>query len=187
MMRSRLTALIRACHHPRGQLQAVAYAFLLLYILSWFLPASDVAADPAVKSFGTKTVVIRKQMDASRGTPAGNVRAVFTVEVAADDALREKGLSGRDSLLPDSAMLFVLEPGRPVAFWMKDMKFPIDIIVFDKDRKVISVMKNLQPCIQCTIYNVSIRAAYALEINAGLTEKIGISIGDRFSLEERKR
>ncbi len=184
MMRSCVSALIRACRYPLGHLHAAAFAFALLYVLSWFLPASDAAAGPAAKGPGTKTVVIRKQMDALRDTPAGNVLAAFAVEVVADNASREKGLSGRDSLPPGSAMLFVLEPGMPVAFWMKDMKFPIDIIVFDRDRKVISLMKNLQPCIQCPMYGVSIRAAYALEINAGLTEKIGISIGDRFSLEE---
>ena len=184
LMRSGVNAPYRICRNPLGHLHATAYALVLLYTVSWFLPASVAAAGPAAKSPAAKTVVIRKQMDTSRDTSPGNVLAVFTVEVVADKASREKGLSGRDSLPPDSAMLFMLEPGRRVAFWMKDMKFPIDIIVFDRSRRVIEIMKNLQPCIQCPIYRVSPSAAYALEINAGLAEKIGISIGDSLSLKD---
>jgi hypothetical protein len=153
---------------------------VLVYTVSWFLWASVAAAGPAAKSPAAKTVVIRKQMDTSRDTSPGNVLAVFTVEVVADKASREKGLSGRDSLPPDSAMLFMLEPGRRVAFWMKDMKFPIDIIVFERSRRVIGIMKNLPPCIQCPIYSVSPHAAYALERNAGLADKYGITVGDTF-------
>ena len=183
-MRTGVNALYHICRYPLGPLHSAACVLVLAYAILWFLPASVAAADPAAKSPVTKTVVIRKQMGTPRGTSAGNVLAVFTVEVVADKASREKGLSGRDSLLPDSAMLFMIEPGRRVAFWMKDMKFPIDIIVFDRSRRVIEIMKNLQPCIQCPIYRVSPSAAYALEINAGLAEKIGISIGDSLSLKD---
>jgi len=132
-----------------------------------------------------KTVVILKQLGSAHDIFQKNALATFTVEVASDKASREKGLSGRDSLPADSGMLFALEPGRPVAFWMKDMKFPIDIIVFDKGRRVIGIMRDLQPCsMQCPIYGVSVNASYALEINAGLAEKIGISIGDSLVFKE---
>jgi hypothetical protein len=180
LMRSCVNAPYRICRYPLGHLHAAAYALVLVYTVSWFLWASVAAAGPAAKSPVAKTVVIRKQIDPSHGMSAGNILAVFTVEVVADKASREKGLSGRDSLPPDSAMLFMLEPGRPVAFWMKDMKFPIDIIVFERSRRVIGIMKNLPPCIQCPIYSVSPHAAYALEINAGLADKYGITVGDTF-------
>jgi len=50
------------------------------------------------------------------------------VEVASTAKTREKGLSGREQLGSGQGMLFVfLRPDR-YTFWMKDMKFPIDIL-----------------------------------------------------------
>ena len=184
MMRFVINALFRACRFPFSRRCAAVYAYALLYILSWFLPASAVEDVPTAKSPVTKTMLIGKQMGHSLSTPAGNVLAAFTVEVVSSIASREKGLSGRDRLPLDSGMLFVLDDEYAPSIWMKGMRFPIDIIFFDKDRKVIEVMKNLQPCTDCRIYEGPPNSAYVLEINAGQTEKNGISAGNHFSLEE---
>ena len=154
----------------------VALLTLCLY-LCLISSVTAAFAGPAEK----KTVVILKQLGSAHDIFQKNALATFTVEVASDKASQEKGLSGRHSLPADSGMLFTLEPGRPVAFWMKDMKFPIDIIVLDRGRRIIGIMRDLQPCsTQCPTYNVSVNAAYALEINAGLADKYGITVGDTF-------
>lgn len=128
----------------------------------------------------TKTVVILKQRGSAHDIFTKDVRAAFTTEVVTEKQDQQKGLSGRDSLPDDAGMLFVLGVDNSRFFWMKDMKFPIDIIVFDRGMKVIEILRDLQPCTQCVIYSVSESAAYALEINAGVTKKFGIEIGDTF-------
>jgi len=184
LMRSCVNAPLRLCRSPHRHLLADACAFALVYALLGFLPSSTAADGPAAKNPVTKAAVIRKQVNASQDMPAGSVLASFSVEVVAENADRQKGLSERDYLPPDSGMLFVLDQVYAPAFSMKDMRFPIDIIFFDRHGKALKIMKLLQPCTQCRIYEGPRDSAYALEINAGLAEKIGISIGDSLSLEE---
>lgn len=50
------------------------------------------------------------------------------VEVADTDETRRQGLSGRDALTADSGMLFLFARPDRFGFWMKEMKFSIDII-----------------------------------------------------------
>lgn len=132
----------------------------------------------------TKTVVILKQTGSAHDIFTKAARASFTAEVVSEKADSQKGLSGRDSLPADAGMLFVLGPEGSHFFWMKDMRFPIDIIVFDSDMKTIEILRGLQPCTQCPVYSVSERAAYALEINAGLAQKLGIAPGDHLVIKK---
>src|SRR3989344_8724609 len=52
----------------------------------------------------------------------------YTLEMANTDAVRAKGLSGRDELCLRCGMLFVFEQPGQYAFWMKDMRLPLDIV-----------------------------------------------------------
>ena len=56
------------------------------------------------------------------------------------------GLSIYDSMPADSAMIFVTPNNRSsVSLWMKNMKFPIDIIWLDATHKVVHLEKNISP------------------------------------------
>jgi Uncharacterized ACR, COG1430 len=57
----------------------------------------------------------------------------MTADLALTSEQREKGLSVKDKLKENEAMLFVFEESAKHSFWMKDMKFPIDIIWFVLD------------------------------------------------------
>ena len=48
--------------------------------------------------------------------------------LAKSDSEKTKGLSGRKDLPKDQGMLFIFDHKDKYGFWMKDMKFPIDII-----------------------------------------------------------
>src|SRR4051812_42406436 len=58
--------------------------------------------------------------------------ALGTGSVAADiadtETLREKGLSGRQSLSDTQGMLFIFQEEGIHSFWMKDMLIPLDMI-----------------------------------------------------------
>jgi len=102
------------------------------------------------------------------------------VELAADAATRQKGLSGRPSLDPDSGLLFIFDQPAIYTFWMPDMNFPIDIIWIN-DNKVVDISKNVSNNFDPqnpAFYKPAIPAQYVLEVNAGFSEKENIKVGD---------
>ena len=107
----------------------------------------------------------------------------MTVDTAKTPADQQRGLSGRDSLLPNHGMLFVFERESTWGFWMKDMKFSLDIIWFNSNRQAVFIEQSLQPCSpqSCPIYIPTINAMYVLEVNAGFVQSHQISLGDTFN------
>ena len=99
----------------------------------------------------------------------------FQVEIAESGGEKRRGLSFRESLPEGSGMLFVYDKEDYYSFWMKDMNFPIDIIWINKEKEVVHIERNLQPCgtDSCKGYKPSQKAMYVLEINPGLDIKIG--------------
>jgi len=70
-----------------------------------------------------------------------------TIDVAIvdDEISRREGLSVKDSLEENEGMLFVFEEKNiKPSFWMKDMKFAIDIIWIDNE-KIVQINENVQP------------------------------------------
>lgn len=102
-------------------------------------------------------------------------------EVANSDLEREKGLMEHESLGQDRGMFFVFDSEIPQSFWMKNTKIPLDIIFISQDKRVVDIKENFQPCKSdiCEIYTSRAPAKYALEINATLSGKRGVSIGDQ--------
>lgn len=107
----------------------------------------------------------------------------FNVKVVKTLKDRQVGLSATNNLPENQGMLFVFEKKDIYPFWMRNMKFPIDIIFID-DNKVVEVIKDAQPpkpgtpISELTIYRPQSKANYVLEINAGLSERYAIKKGD---------
>ncbi len=113
-------------------------------------------------------------------------RGALQVEVADTHASRELGLSGREKMGDDEGLLFVFdEPGR-YGFWMKDMKFPLDIIWINQNGVVVDIERKVIPesyLKKKTFINKS-EAIYVLEINAGLSEKFGLYLGSKVKITD---
>ena len=105
----------------------------------------------------------------------------FGVELAQTVDQRAKGLMFRKRLDPDKGMLFVYETEGEYSFWMKNTLIPLDIIWINKDKQVAFIGKDIQPCKseRCPSLSPNVRAKYVLELNAGITEKIGLGVGDK--------
>ncbi|MDD2646707.1 MAG: DUF192 domain-containing protein [Patescibacteria group bacterium] len=90
-----------------------------------------------------------------------------------------RGLSGRQSLADNSGMLFVFPKVDTYDFWMKDMKFSIDIIWIN-DGRIIDIWQNapIPQNSQPARYHPRDKAGYVLEVGAGTVEKNGWKIGD---------
>ncbi|MFA6354400.1 MAG: DUF192 domain-containing protein [Candidatus Paceibacterota bacterium] len=109
----------------------------------------------------------------------------FSVEMADTTLSRMKGLSGRDGLVENEGMFFVFDSPANQGFWMKDMKFPIDII-WIKDGKIVGFVENAQPepgktVFGLKIYNSSEPVDRVLEVNAGTVAKYGFEVGQSVS------
>lgn len=102
------------------------------------------------------------------------------VELALSADEQAKGLSIKDNLKSNEGMLFPYETPRTLSFWMKDMKFPIDILWLDDNKKVVHIEEDLQPCspfLPCQSYSPDVQAQYVLETVAGFSSSNGIVEG----------
>ena len=92
----------------------------------------------------------------------------FSVEVAATEAERQLGLSGRPDLAADAGMWFVMPGPGHYAFWMRDMAFAIDLVWIDAEARVLDAVR-MAPCtvFDCPAFIPPGPASYVLELNAG--------------------
>jgi uncharacterized membrane protein (UPF0127 family) len=103
---------------------------------------------------------------------------IFSAEIADTPATRELGLGLRDSLCTDCAMLFLFDqPGR-YAFWMKGMKFPLDL-AWIRDGKTVFIEKNI-PADSTAIMTPDTDATEVLETNAGAL--LDVKVGDEITI-----
>jgi uncharacterized membrane protein (UPF0127 family) len=112
----------------------------------------------------------------------------LTVEVMISDADRQRGLMFRESLAQDRGLLFVFESAGHYPFWMKNCKFPIDILWLDENARVVYVAENVPPCRKdpCPNYGPSPPArpaVYVLEINAGQSKREKIVRGSKLDFK----
>lgn len=107
----------------------------------------------------------------------------FRVEVADSDAKREKGLGDRDSLPADHGMYFPFPAAQYWVFWMKGMRFPIDI-VWIQGGKVVDISREVpvDASLPLKTYSPVDPADAVLELNAGTARQIGLQKGDEVVL-----
>lgn len=107
----------------------------------------------------------------------------FTIEVASTTPSRAQGLSGRAELAENEGMFFIFPWADRYDFWMKDMKFAIDI-VWIKDDRVVGFTENVAPepgksVFSLTKYSPPEPVNRVLELSAGSVKKFSIKVGDR--------
>ena len=104
------------------------------------------------------------------------------VEVAATPDQRAQGLSGRVSLPADAGMLFDMGQVTTPDFWMKDMRFALDLVWIGADRRVLGVTPGVPPQpgvpdAQLLLYRPPSPVRYVLEVNSGAAARLGLTAG----------
>jgi uncharacterized membrane protein (UPF0127 family) len=102
-------------------------------------------------------------------------------EVADTEPLRERGLGYRDGLKPGTGMLFVYEEPGSRSFWMKGMRFCLDIIWIEAGH-VVGAAENVCPISGASdadlpSYQSPEPVRYVLEMPAGWLADHGFSAG----------
>ena len=104
----------------------------------------------------------------------------FMVEIADDDAERQRGLMEREPLADDRGMLFQFPDVAERGFWMRNTPSPLDIIYIDPRGRIVSIAKNATPYSEAIIPSNG-PASGVLELRAGRADEIGAKAGDRVS------
>ncbi len=108
---------------------------------------------------------------------------VFSLYLAKTPQEQETGLAKFNKIDKNQGMLFIFKKADYYSFWMKNMRFPIDII-FIKDNKVVAVFQKVpvSPNENPPVYTTKAKADKVLEINSGLTSEYKIKIGSKVRL-----
>jgi hypothetical protein len=108
--------------------------------------------------------------------PSGKV---LQVEVMVSDEDRAMGLMFRPSLPQDRGLLFVFDSSEFHGFWMKNCRFPIDMVWLDDAKQVVHVAEAVPPCKAepCPVYQPLRRARYVVELNAGQARREKAIVG----------
>lgn len=107
--------------------------------------------------------------------------AEFTTAIADDDNKRKVGLMNLNSMPQNNAMLFVFEESQVIVMWMKNTLIPLDMLFIDKNSIITKIAANTTPFSLAMISSEN-SVNRVLEINAGLSEKLGIKVGQEVKL-----
>ncbi len=148
-------------------------SFSLLFLIALFCMAAAISWQ-------------RSKIVAPKTLPLGTLtikQVVFQVEIAATPQAIKQGLSGREALARKQGMYFIYPSAHILRFWMKEMRFPLDII-WIKDNVVIGISANIPVPLpntslqQLKIYPSPQPANRVLEVTAGTAATYQLKIGD---------
>jgi len=96
----------------------------------------------------------------------------FMVEIADDEAERQRGLMFRPPLEDDRGMLFEFPVAEEQGFWMKNTPSSLDILYIDPTGRIVSIASHAVPYSEVTLPSNG-AASGVLELRAGRAEEIG--------------
>jgi uncharacterized membrane protein (UPF0127 family) len=106
----------------------------------------------------------------------------LSVELAGDDASRERGLMWRSQLAPGTGMLFVFPEDENHSFWMKNTLIPLDMLFLADDGRVVGIVENAEPQ-SLDPRGVGQLSRFVLEVPGGWTAKNGVRPGSPAEIE----
>lgn len=102
----------------------------------------------------------------------------FMVEIADDDASRQRGLMFRPPLPDDRGMLFQFPAATEQSFWMRNTPSSLDILYINPQGRIVSIARHATPYSEAPIPSNG-AANGVLELRAGRADEIGARPGDQ--------
>lgn len=150
-----------------------------LYVLAAFAAIFVLALSFTAKDDPTARYAQLEKMDVkpvSIETSLGET-VIFNSEIAMTQEHVERGMMYRDGIADDAGMLFVFPSARPVAFWMRNTRIPLDIIFISEDGRITNIAANAKPYDETPLPSAGPVVA-VLEIRGGLAAEKGIRPGN---------
>ena len=104
-------------------------------------------------------------------------QAHFAVTVADENQERARGLMEVAEMPTMAGMLFVYDAPQHATFWMKNTLIGLDMIFAAPDGTILTIHENAIPMDETAIDGGQ-GVKYVLEINGGLSKRLGVRIGD---------
>ena len=95
---------------------------------------------------------------------------------------RRQGLSGRDNLPNNKAMLFVFDSPGKQCMWMKGMKFDLDIVWLDANKRITKVLRNVSPKTYPENFCGSDHDLYVVELAVGAVGEDQLKVGNQLNI-----
>lgn len=155
-------------HTARRIMNAAAYRLCAVRFVALLLLASlAVAADrAAAQELQPLTIV------------SDGERHAFEVEIADTPQARAQGLMFRRSMPSDRGMLFDFGRVDMVSMWMRNTYIPLDMLFIRADGVIARIARDTEPLSERSITSGE-PVLSVLELNAGVTERLGVEPGDR--------
>ncbi|MFA7360430.1 MAG: DUF192 domain-containing protein [Candidatus Kapaibacterium sp.] len=147
------------------------------------------------KPIERKVVVEKKESTEPQFVKQGEVEFVsakdnkiikkIDVEIADNDAKREKGLMFRKTMEETQGMLFVFVISELQSFWMKNTVLSLDIMFVNENKEIVKIHKNTTPYSKESLPSDK-KAMYVVEVVAGFSDKYGVKEGDKINFQITK-
>ena len=112
--------------------------------------------------------------------------AALRMEFATTPAQRRRGLMHRASIDHDYGMLFVFDEPQSMSFYMRNVRFPIDIGFFTADG-ILREVYPMYPYDERSRQSARDDLLFALETSSEWFRKNGVKPGDRLDLDAVQR
>jgi uncharacterized protein len=138
---------------------------------------------PVFCVFWVLPVLLASAAAAAERRPLRVGHAQFSVEVVTRPEAQRLGLGNRDHLADGRGMLFLYDSTGEHIFWMKGMRFAIDIL-WIRSGRLVYILEDIQPPSPLLKdrfleqYGQGIQADMVLELPAGTTREASLKIGD---------
>jgi uncharacterized protein len=162
----------------------IIVAIVLLAFAAYFIvpnllthkTETDTQLDNSAKN--TPADSFTKEGELSFLSEKGTTISQLNIEVADDEAQKQKGLMFRDKMEQNQGMIFLFDKEEPQAFWMHNTILSLDIIYINSKMEIVHIAKNAKPFDDTSLPSVK-PAQYVVEVNGGYTDKLGIKEGDK--------
>ena len=154
-----------------------SYKFFLFLLLSFSLISQ--------KSISCETQLLKKEKLFIENK-LSKKKELFLVELAKNDYERQKGLQCKKYLKKNEGMLFIWSGEDYRNFWMKNTAIPLDLIFINSKFEIVDIYFDATPFNKKLIRSQK-RAKFVLELNAGISKKLGFNIGDSIKFKKNKK
>ena len=156
-----------------------------LLVLALLAAGCADASDPAPAPVDAGNAGIPFQIDGTLSFVRGaDTLKTIAIEIADTDSTRGRGLMQRTEIPEDTGMLFIFPRAEPQAFYMANTPRSLDIQFYGADSTLVNVAYDTTPFSYDNVLSEG-PAQFIVEVEAGVTRRLGLVQGDRITWTRR--